>query len=426
MILLPTFSMKSPKAIKTSGPEDTGERRDADENKRDKKRGKGNDNVHSLVKNEFPHGEIFMLANETGVAKFAGKQLDQRPQWNDKCKCCPCWFLQKYCFSDCPNEESHVPAKKVPPTILQKMLTWVKACLKWRVGSESSDVRPLSKNTPHSNFDGLPHQIHHRATSQNTPVSRAKEPSAQMPQLKKSDALKLGLSAGKTCLGEYSLLQTNISSSQETATDGIKKWKHSPTKILMELDLKNFGETSTAPPRSNVNLSQHHETVLPQGPNHHTQHHESSQHHERVLLQGPNHHTQHHESSQHHEIVLPQGPNHHTQHHESSQHHEIVLPQGPNHQHENTSGATPSSVWPSDLITILQQIAELPCHQPSKPLFTFKFSLEAANKNFILLTRKFGGDLSKALLAQSDSPLGYGSEFKPIETLELTFRNHPS
>jgi hypothetical protein len=40
--------------------------------------------------------------------------------------------------------------------------------------------------------------------------------------------------------------------------------------------------------------------------------------------------------------------------------------------------------------------------------------------------RKFGGDLSEALLAQSDSPLGYGSEFKPIETLELIFENHPS
>jgi hypothetical protein len=52
--------------------------------------------------------------------------------------------------------------------------------------------------------------------------------------------------------------------------------------------------------------------------------------------------------------------------------------------------------------------------------------LEAANKYFILLTCTFGGDLSKALLAQSDSPLGYGSEFKPIETLELIVRNHPS
>jgi hypothetical protein len=40
--------------------------------------------------------------------------------------------------------------------------------------------------------------------------------------------------------------------------------------------------------------------------------------------------------------------------------------------------------------------------------------------------RKFGEDLSEALLAQSDSPLGYGSEFKPIEMLELIFENHPS
>jgi len=47
--------------------------------------------------------------------------------------------------------------------------------------------------------------------------------------------------------------------------------------------------------------------------------------------------------------------------------------------------------------------------------------LEAANKNFILLKRTFGGDLSEALLAQSDSPLGYGSEFKPTKMLEPIF-----
>jgi hypothetical protein len=88
--------------------------------------------------------------------------------------------------------------------------------------------------------------------------------------------------------------------------------------------------------------------------------------------------------------------------------------------------ATPSLVWPSDLIPILQRIAASPCHQPTKPLFAFNFSLEAANKNFILLKRKFGGDLQKALLAQSDSQLGYGLEFKPIEKLEPIFKNHPS
>ena len=70
MILPPTFSMKSPKATKTSGPEDTGKRRDADKDKRDKKRGKGNDDARSLVKNNPSHGEICMLANETWVANF--------------------------------------------------------------------------------------------------------------------------------------------------------------------------------------------------------------------------------------------------------------------------------------------------------------------------------------------------------------------
>ncbi len=189
-----------------------------------------------------------------------------------------------------------------------------------------------------------------------------------MPQLKKSDALKLGLSAGATCLGEYSLLQTNISSSRETATVGSKKRKLFPTDISMDLDLEDIGKTLTAPLRSNVNPS----TAPPRS------------------------------------NISPNSgatPSSCTQLHESTQHHEIVLPQGQNHQHENTSGATPSSVWPSDLITILQRIAALPCRQPSKPIFAFKFSLEAANKNFILLTRKFGGDLSKALLAQSSSLL---------------------
>ena len=121
MILPPTFSMKSPKVTTMSGPIDGGKRREADEDKRDKKKGEGNDEARFLMKNDFPHGEICMLTNETWAGNFAGKQLDQRPQWNEKCKCCPRWFLQKYCFSDCINNESHVPAEKVPPTVLQQM-----------------------------------------------------------------------------------------------------------------------------------------------------------------------------------------------------------------------------------------------------------------------------------------------------------------
>ena len=49
-----------------------------------------------------------------------------------------------------------------------------------------------------------------------------------MPQLKKSNELKLGLSAGATCLGGYSPLQTNISLSRETAIVGSKKMNFFP------------------------------------------------------------------------------------------------------------------------------------------------------------------------------------------------------
>jgi hypothetical protein len=88
--------------------------------------------------------------------------------------------------------------------------------------------------------------------------------------------------------------------------------------------------------------------------------------------------------------------------------------------------ATPSSVWPPDLIQILQRISATPCQQPTKPLFIFEPLIKAANKNFMLLKHKFSGDLQKALLAQQDSSLGYGLELNPIETLKAIFRNHPS
>jgi hypothetical protein len=121
--------MKSQNNTTVTGPGGGGKRREADEDKRgNKKKGKGNNEAHSLVKNVFPHGEICMLTNETWAGNFSGKNANQRPQWNEKCKCCPCWFLKKYCFSDCPNKESHVPAKKVLLYILQQMLPWIKAC----------------------------------------------------------------------------------------------------------------------------------------------------------------------------------------------------------------------------------------------------------------------------------------------------------
>jgi hypothetical protein len=77
----------------------------------------------------------------------------------------------------------------------------------------------------------------------------------------------------------------------------------------------------------------------------------NEQENEAVLLQEPNHHN---------EAALPQEPNHHN---------EVALPQEPNHNRATPSSglpqglnrATPSSVWPFDLIPILRRIAATPC-----------------------------------------------------------------
>ena len=80
------------------------------------------------------------------------------------------------------------------------------------------------------------------------------------------------------------------------------------------------------------------------------------------------------------------------------------------------------NVWPSGIISILQQTMATPCCHPLKTLFEFDMSVEAAEKNYMILMHKFRGDLHKALDAQHGSPLQYGSEFKPVSILALIFR----
>jgi hypothetical protein len=79
MILPPTFSMKSPNDTTVTGPGGGGKCREADKDKHgNKKKGKGNDEAHLLVKNVFPRGKICMLTNETWAGNFAGKNANQR------------------------------------------------------------------------------------------------------------------------------------------------------------------------------------------------------------------------------------------------------------------------------------------------------------------------------------------------------------
>jgi hypothetical protein len=92
----------------------------------------------------------------------------------------------------------------------------------------------------------------------------------------------------------------------------------------------------------------------------------------------------------------------------------------------NIELAPPSQIWPNNLISILQKIMATPCQPPTKPIFEFDLSIKAASKNYILLKNTFEGDLQRALNAQPNSLLQYGSEFRQIETLKSIFENHPS
>ncbi len=63
---------------------------------------------------------------------------------------------------------------------------------------------------------------------------------------------------------------------------------------------------------------------------------------------------------------------------------------------------------------------------PLETTIRFDMSVEAAEKNYMILMHKFGGDLHEALRAQQGSPLQYGSKFKPVSILALIFENHPT
>jgi hypothetical protein len=69
---------------------------------------------------------------------------------------------------------------------------------------------------------------------------------------------------------------------------------------------------------------------------------------------------------------------------------------------------------------------QIPHQQPSRPEFSFELSEEAAKKNFLILMWKYGGRLSDALVAQEDSTVGYGLEFRDIATLANIFQRHPN
>jgi hypothetical protein len=74
-----------------------------------KEKGKA-DKAQEPIKNKIPHTKICMVINKSWASNFANKHTDKHPKWNDKCNMCPRWFLQKYCFNNCKQKESHMKA----------------------------------------------------------------------------------------------------------------------------------------------------------------------------------------------------------------------------------------------------------------------------------------------------------------------------
>jgi hypothetical protein len=105
----------------------------------------------------------------------------------------------------------------------------------------------------------------------------------------------------------------------------------------------------------------------------------------------------------------------------------VSIPADPEHRNNVSSIPTRTEKhfdWPNDLIDRIKQVMGTPCSTPSAPEFIFKITEKAMQHNLATLA-KYEFDLSKALDAQHDSPLGPGMEFRPADVLRSIFGLHP-
>ncbi len=128
--LPPTYQMKDPAVTVAAATAKTSasDRKDSSGNKEGKRKKKKKNEDRAMVKNKAPHPELCMLSTETWAINFMSKHNNKRLKWNKMCRCCPRWFLQKYCFLDCKNKDNHVKANKIPAENLTNMKAWIKLC----------------------------------------------------------------------------------------------------------------------------------------------------------------------------------------------------------------------------------------------------------------------------------------------------------
>jgi hypothetical protein len=101
----------------------------------------------------------------------------------------------------------------------------------------------------------------------------------------------------------------------------------------------------------------------------------------------------------------------------------VPIPQ-PTWNHPPTSPPTDDNIWLTNLIKIIRAVKKIPPRQPSQPKFSFELTDKAAEKNFLILMRKYGGRLSELLEAQQDLMVGYRLEFRDVNTLSNIFQRH--
>ena len=80
--------------------------------------------------------------------------------------------------------------------------------------------------------------------------------------------------------------------------------------------------------------------------------------------------------------------------------------------------------FPANLINIIREIRKEKIPAPTAPEFVFELTSEAAEKNFMILTKN-NIDLGQAIEVQRLSLLGYRSEFRPPATLHKIFPSQP-
>ncbi len=81
--------------------------------------------------------------------------------------------------------------------------------------------------------------------------------------------------------------------------------------------------------------------------------------------------------------------------------------------------------WPTNMMSIANTIINTNHPAPAHPEFVFQLCREAALQNLCVLMDRYHGDIGLAIANQQNSPLGYGSEFRPVSLLQPLLHLHP-